>query len=110
MLVDITQGLQIASRPLVAEKWLPRARGMIGRRFEDFDAMIFPRCASIHTFFMTQRLDVIFLDAQKRFLASHQAVRPWRFLFGPRHSSVVIELPVGALCGIQIQLLDLFSW
>ncbi len=110
MLRNVTRDVVIARRPSVALLGWARARGMIANEFRDFDAMIFPRCRSIHTFFMGQALDVIFLDASGRVLGVHPGVRPWRIVMGPPGAATVIELPPGTLCGISVQLDDMVSW
>lgn len=57
--------------------------------------LFFPRCRSIHTFFMRLPIDVVFLDDQSRIVAIHPGVKPWRMIFGPRTASATLELPAG---------------
>ena len=76
-----------------------RLRGMIGRPFEQIgiDAMVFPSCSAIHTFFMTFPIDVIFLGMENTVLKMHPECRPWRPFIRCRGAQSVIELPAGAL-------------
>ena len=76
-----------------------RLRGMIGRPFEQIgiDAMVFPSCSAIHTFFMTFPIDVIFLGAENTVLKTCPGCRPWRPFIRCRGAQSVIELPAGAL-------------
>ena len=56
----------ITRRPLTAE----------GRA----TVLVFPRCRSVHTWFMRFPLDIAFADAQGRVLALEGDVAPWRVL------------------------------
>ena len=42
--------------------------------------LVFPRCRSVHTWFMRIPLDIAFVDASGRVLARHDGVMPWRML------------------------------
>ena len=110
MLRNTSQGAILAERPQVAVTWWVRARGMIGRRFDAFDALILPRCRSVHTWWMRQPLDLVFVDGAGRILGLEPAAAPWRVLIGPRGTTTVIELPPGRLCGISVQRGDLLAW
>lgn len=76
---------------------LARARGMIGRDFTDFDAMIFEDCNSIHTMFMSINLDVLFIDSENRICALRKAMTPWRFCARCASARTIIELPEGTI-------------
>ncbi|TCZ92814.1 hypothetical protein EYQ95_02140 [Lysobacter sp. N42] len=41
------------------------------------DALYLPKCKSIHTMFMFESIDLIWLDHNGRALQQHKAVRPW---------------------------------
>jgi len=110
MLCDLTREMILAERPHVARTEWERARGMIGRKFDGFDALILPRCRSIHTWFMGQCLDIVFVDEARRVLGVEARVTPWRIIRGPRGTRDVIELPSGRLCGISIQHSDKLAW
>ena len=83
---------------------------MIGRKFEGFDAMIFPRCSSIHTYFMQQDLDIVFLDREKQVLSFRTGIKPWKMIFGPRNTETVIELPSNTLYDGFMHPRDILSW
>ena len=82
-----------------------RMRGMLGRRFDDFDALVFPRCDAIHTWFMAFPLDVLFLDRDRFVCGVRQGLPPWR-LAAARRARTVIELPEGTLARTGIGLGD----
>ncbi len=89
---------------------MARARGMIGLNFKDFDALILPHCSSVHTWFMKQPLDLIFVNFTGQMLKMETEAQPWHIFFGPSGSETVIELPPATLCGIPIKMNDVLSW
>jgi uncharacterized protein len=110
MLFNLTRQNTIAEKPCVAESIWMRGRGMIGRKFDPFDAFIIPNCGSVHTWFMGQALDLIFVDSQKVVVGYEMNVKPWRMIVGPSKAATVIELPSGTLCGIPINRDDALFW
>ena len=99
MIRNLTRQTVLSYRTFQAVSFGDRLRGLIGRRFEQIgaDAMVFPSCSAIHTFFMTFPIDVIFLGADNTVLATHPDCRPWRPVIRCGGAQSVIELPVGAL-------------
>jgi uncharacterized membrane protein (UPF0127 family) len=110
MIYNLTKRTVLARRPVAAHGFLPRARGMIGRDFRDFDAMVFYRCGSIHTLGMSMPIDVVFVDGENRICALRPELLPWRPLVHAAGAVAVIELPTGAIarCGAEAgDVLDL---
>jgi uncharacterized protein len=97
MIYNLTKRTVLARRPVTALGFLPRARGMIGRRFGDFDAMVFNHCRCIHTLGMSMAIDVVFVDRENRICALRQELVPWLPLVGASRAMSVIELPAGAI-------------
>ena len=87
----------LADRDFYAMDFLNRFRGLVGRKFDTFDAMVFPRCSAIHTFFMGMKIDVLFLDPEGKVLGAYPAVPPWKFCVMERGASVTVELPEGTI-------------
>ena len=77
----------------VAETFLERARGLIGRRGLDSGrGLLIPRCSCIHTFFMRFPIDAAFLDGEGRVVKTVRRVRPWRaFVWGGWRARKVLE-------------------
>ena len=67
-----------------------RLRGMIGRAPDPSMAMAFPRCRSVHTWFMAYPLDIAFIDEEGEVVEIHCGVKPCRTL-GCRGAWGVIE-------------------
>ena len=99
MIRNLTRQTVLSYRTFQAVSFGDRLRGLIGRRFEQIgaDAMVFPSCSAIHTFFMTFPIDVIFLGTDNTVLATHPGCRPWRPVIRCGGARSVIELPEGAL-------------
>ncbi len=95
-IVNATRNRPVAGHARVANNLSWRLRGMIGRQFDRFDALVFPRCNSIHMFFMTMPLDVLFLDRKNRVCALRESLPPWRMAASLK-AVRVIELPSGAI-------------
>ena len=97
MIINLTKNKILANSPIVALSFLARGRGMIGRNFDDFDAMIFNECNSIHTMFMRIRIDVLFIDRSDKICDLRKQLRPWRPFIRSAEAVSVIELPSGII-------------
>ena len=94
--------LVIASHAEVADRFIPRLRGLIGKnRFESGEALLFPRCNSIHMWMMKIPIDVVFLKKRTdawEVLSLHPHLKPWKLLpVGNLKADDVLELPVGLM-------------
>lgn len=99
MIVNLTNKRYISRKPFFAMKFGDRLRGMIGRRFfnSGFDAMVFKNCNCIHTMFMGQRIDVIFLDAENKVVGLRENLACWLFCVRCPKAVTTIELPPGVV-------------
>lgn len=89
----IESGRTVVPRCYVAESFVTRLVGLMGRRSIPRDeALAFPRCNSIHTFFMRFPIDVVFVDQSGRVVKVIERLRPWRMLLPQRGAKHVIEL------------------
>ncbi len=98
MIADLDNGAVLASAPRRARMPWTRLRGMILRGFsEKLDAMVFPRCRSIHTCFMLMEIDVLFVDGEGRIVRCIHSLPPWRMAAAPRSAVLTVELPAGTI-------------
>jgi uncharacterized membrane protein (UPF0127 family) len=97
MICNLTKRTILARRPVAAIGPLARMRGMIGRDFRDFDAMVFCRCACIHTLGMRMPIDVVFVDADNRICALRPDLPPWHPFAGAARAVAVVEMPAGTI-------------
>src|SRR4051812_30737808 len=78
----------ISDKCIVAESFIDRLRGLIGRtRLDAGEGMLFPRCNDIHMWFMSIPIDVVFLRREGSGSSStwivsslRENLRPWRLL------------------------------
>ncbi len=97
MIHNLTKKTVIARKSFVAMTLHDRARGLIGRDFQNFDAMVFNNCSSIHTMFMSMSIDVLFIDRDNKVCGLRKNLCPWiPFVRGPG-AFCVIELPAGTI-------------
>lgn len=97
MIYNLTKKTVLSKQTFVAVSFRDRLQGMIGRKFNSFDAIVFFRCSAIHTFFMSGPIDVIFLSTDNDVLKTEQKCRPWRAVVSCPNACTVIELPPGTL-------------
>lgn len=95
MIWNLSKKNIMSRSPVTARGLYGRARGMIGRDFIGFDAMIFYNCNMIHTMFMSVDIDVIFLDRENRICEIRGTVPPWTPFIRSSGAAVVIEVPAG---------------
>ncbi|QSH42502.1 DUF192 domain-containing protein [Lentisphaerota bacterium] len=84
---------------------------MIGHDFSaaNFDAMIFPRCNTIHTLFMLKKLDIIFVDTNNRIVGIRKKLPPWVPFVRCGKAETTIELPPGTIEATRTGLGDILN-
>ncbi len=93
-----TRDTTLAERAEVAEGFLDRGIGLIGRRdWSRSDGLVLLPCNSIHNFFMSLAIDVVYADRRDSILRLVPNLKPWRL--GPLvlRAHYVVELPIGTL-------------
>ncbi|HCM40998.1 MAG: hypothetical protein A2Z97_15035 [Bdellovibrionales bacterium GWB1_52_6] len=104
---SLTNQALIADKCYEAEHFFDRLRGLIGKSsLENGAGMLFPECNNIHTWFMTMRIDVVFIRKEVtaqgktswKISSVHPGVRPWRILpLFDRQADDTLELPDGTI-------------
>ncbi len=99
MILNLTKKKYLARSPLYATSYMLRMRGMIGRSFRDadFDAMVFSNCNSIHTMFMSIRIDVVFVTPDNIICGLKKALPPWMPFVRCGKAFTTLELPEGTI-------------
>ena len=109
MIINLTKNKIIAKKPLFAVSFMARGRGMIGRNFEDFDAMVFSRCNSIHTMLMSIKIDVLFVNIENSICEIRKGLLPWKPFIRCSKAMAVIELPDGAINRTETEVGDVLN-
>ncbi len=102
---------EVAASCVRAITFWTRFWGWMGKRnFLTSEAIYFPRCKSIHTFFMLVPIDVVFVDASGRIVELCLNVLPWRLLM-PRWSAFgIVELQSGTVRKLGLTVGDRLEW
>jgi len=65
----------------IADSFVSRFMGLMGKKeIPEGEAVCFPKCNSVHTFFMRFSIDVIRLDAHGMVIDVVSGLKPWRML------------------------------
>lgn len=85
-------------RVTVARSFWSRFRGRLGtREFPEGEGLLLVPCHEIHMLGMRYALDVVFLDAELRILATRTALPPGTLQLSCKGAWATLELPAGTL-------------
>jgi uncharacterized protein len=88
-------GSIICEHCVVADRMLPRMRGLLGRRgLESGEGLLIRPAPSIHTFFMRFPIDAVFLSRDGEVMKIAANLAPWRAR-SCRRAFAVLELAAG---------------
>lgn len=101
---------QLLSSVQKTETAWERTKGLLGRRgLEDGEGLLITPCSSIHTFFMTFPLDVVYLDREDKIVKLIENLRPWR-MSGCFRSAKVLEVGSRFITNSGIKVGDQLLW
>lgn len=69
-----------------------RFLGLMGKK-NIKEIIVFPKCNSIHTFFMKEPIDVIMTSQNGNILHIYHSLKPWRIILPKKHVYYTFELP-----------------
>jgi len=72
----------------------------MGRRPLPGTALLIYPCSSVHTFFMLEPIDIVFVDRQGQVLSVMERLGPWRVSPWVREAAAVIEMPAGSAASL----------
>ncbi len=91
----------------VATDFFSRFMGLMGKSsLSENEALCFPNCNSIHTFFMRIPIDVLFLSREGRVVEILGSLSPWKMLLPRRGVKHTLEMKAGRAQGLGIQVGD----
>jgi len=94
LIVNLTRGTAVCEGVL-ADRLLPRMRGLLGRAsLAAGEGLLIRPAPSIHTAFMRFPIDALFLDGDLTVLGIEAEMRPWR-VASRRRARAVLELAAG---------------
>lgn len=88
---------------IVAKSFYKRLTGLIGKENIDF-GMLFPKCNSIHTYFMKENIDVIGLDENNIVIYKVENLSKNKVITinYPKKKTTILELPKNSSKKIKI--------
>lgn len=109
--VNTRRNVELGSRVGLADGWLGRLRGMLGRPApESGEGLLLSPCRAVHMFGMRFPLDVAFLDSQGTVVASYPSLGPGCRTRWHRDAVHAVELPAGTLEDSGTALGDVLAW
>ena len=97
------EGTVVCTRCEVAERAIPRMRGLLGRDgLAPGEGMLINPAPSVMTFFMRFPIDVVFLDKTKTIVKIVHSLGPWKTA-GARGASAALELPAGTAAALELE-------
>jgi uncharacterized membrane protein (UPF0127 family) len=96
----------------VAKDYLTRLVGLMGKSkwSNGYQALYFPACRSVHTFFTFLRPDLLFLDKNNKILRVYHSAKPWLVFIGPAHTYGCLELPQGTAQQLGLLEGETITW
>lgn len=102
-----TRSTSVGKRIFVADTFLTRLVGLLGRRrLEPGAGLLIQPSSGVHTFGMLFPIDVVALDRQHRVYAVWPNLRPWRLSGVSWKIASILELPAGTILQSAIVLGD----
>ena len=98
------KAVTVGSRIGLADTWLTRLFGLLGKSSLDDGAGLLIRPSSgVHTMWMRFAIDVIALDKNLRVLNTWERLRPWRLTPVSFKTHSVLELAPGQISQLNIE-------
>lgn len=109
-ITNVSRDTELASHAGLADGFLTRLRGLLGReRLDPGDGLVIVPCSSVHMWWMRFPLDVIHLDRRGAVVKVVQSLQPGQM--GPYvwRSHTAIELPAGTIAASGTQAGDVVA-
>lgn len=101
---NLTRATVLVQRALIAQRPWERMIGLLGRHALDPDeALLIPRCQSVHTWFMRFPLDLVFLDGDGIVVRLVEQLPAFRIVW-VRGADAVLELSAGTVARTATRL------
>jgi len=97
----------LAERVVLANTFLTRLRGLLGRRrLAPSEALWLRPCNGVHTLGMIFAIDAIFLDKELRVVKLIENLRPFRFTAPSLRAYSVVEMAAHTVSRLPLQVGD----
>jgi uncharacterized protein len=104
----IEEGPLLGQEITLASNWRSRLKGLLGtKKLPPGKGMLIVPCQSIHMFFMSIPLDIIFLDKTGIVVGIIHKIKPWRISRYYSQAYGVLEMPAGTCKKANLEKGDL---
>ena len=105
-LLNQTKNKTVIADVEIANEFMARLVGLIGRRTFENKALWIHACNSVHTCFMKFSIDLVFVDEKLQVKALRKNLRPWRMTLPVFGAKSVFEMPAGTLEKVSVEVGD----
>ncbi len=77
---------------VLCERFFLRLKGNMGRKNIQ-DILLFPKCNSIHTFFMREAIDVVMISKENQVLYVRNHLTPYHIILPKKNVYATLEFP-----------------
>ena len=110
-MVNTRDDRELGARIGLADSWLARLRGMLGRPApRPGEGLLLTPCSSVHMYGMRFPLDVAFLDGSGAVVAIYPTLAPGARTRWHRNAAHALELAAGALAESGTGIGDVLVW
>ncbi len=103
-IIDKRTGKDLVSSGRLADNFWTRLRGLIGRPpLKSGEGLLIRPSNSVHCFFMSYPIDVIYVSREDVVLKIDEAMKPWRIGMPVSGARYVIEIPAGEAARRDVQ-------
>jgi uncharacterized membrane protein (UPF0127 family) len=106
MIFNLTKKNIIAHKPYFVYGVIANLRGMIKRRFSDFDAIVFQNSKRLHTLFTEEDIDVLFVDIENSVCKILENPQHWQLRLKSKNTACIVCLPNGKVKQNNIEIED----
>ena len=105
------RGTILGERVERAATWWSRFRGLLGRpELREGEGLLLEPCRAVHMIGMRYAIDVVFVDRDRRVVATYVGLAPGRTTRIHRRAVAAIELTTGTLARTGTVTGDLLAW
>jgi uncharacterized protein len=109
--VNASRGAVLGSRIALADRWLARLRGLLGRPEPVAgEGLLLAPCGSVHMLGMRYAIDVALLSPDRLVVSVHPKLRPGWHTAASRGARYALELPAGTLAATGTVPGDRLDW
>ena len=87
---------ELAGTVYLADTFITRFRGLIGRRLKRDEGLLLIPCSQVHCFFMSYPIDVVYLTKEGKVLRIVENMKPGTIGARIKESESILEMPAGS--------------